>query len=222
MPVAMSPVVTLSSGQRGQWYEQNCGQTFPQGGLGTDSPLTGGALWADMGLTNALVPAVDPAVVAMQAEQQLVLPKPVVRMSPVQTGRQVTGLPAWLWVERGSWSSVSRTAQVPGVTVTATATPVSTVWDLGDGSAPVVCQGPGTPFVEGGDPGASSPDCGHRFAQSSAAAPGGVFQMTVSEHWTVRWQGAGRGGVFPDLVTRTVVAVRVVEVQDLVVSSPVH
>jgi hypothetical protein len=215
----MSAVVTVA-GQHGQWQVLDCGGALPQGGFGTGAPLTGGQTWVPLGQPNSSAPAVDPAVVAQQAEQRLTLPKPMVRMSPVQAGRQMTGLATWLWVERGSWSPESATAQVPGVSVTAVATPVSTVWDMADGTAPVVCQGPGTPFVTGDDPGAASPDCGHRFARSSAAAPGGVFQMAVSEHWTVRWQGAGRGGVFPDLVTRSVLPVRVVEVQDLVVSGP--
>lgn len=216
---AVSPVVTLPSGDRGDWFDLNCGSAIPQGGLGTSSPLTGGYLWQDLGHTNAPVPPVDPAVLAVQAEQRLALPKPVVRMSPDQTSRQVTGLPSWLWLARRAWAPVSVSAKAPGVTVTAVATPGSVVWDMGDGSAPLVCMGPGTPFVDGDDPGASSPDCGHDFLHSSAASPGGVFSVTVSEHWSVRWSGAGRHGVFPDLVTSTVLPVRVVEVQTLVVSS---
>ncbi|WP_344627666.1 hypothetical protein [Kitasatospora arboriphila] len=213
--VPRSEVVTTSDGHTGQWYLLDCGGTLPQGSLG-NSPITGAPLWAEIAGGGTSAPAVDPAVLAAEAVSRLELPKPVVRMSPVETARQVVGVPSWLWVEQSSWKPVRSTAEVPGVVVEAVAVPVSSVWDLGDGSRPVECRGPGTPFRPGGDDSAASPDCGHVFARPSAGSEGGVFKAAVTTHWSVTWSGAGRGGTFPDLVARTELPVRVAEIQSLV------
>ncbi|WP_344437703.1 hypothetical protein [Kitasatospora nipponensis] len=214
-----SDVLKLSDGHQGQWYELDCGGTLPQGGFGS-TPLTGGPLWADLGKPEAAeqAPAVDPVVLAAQAVARLELPRPTVRMSPPETSHQVVGVPAWLWVQKSSWKPVQSSAEVPGVTVQATATPSSVVWEFGDGSEPVVCRGPGTPYSPGADPAAASPDCGHTFARPSAGERDGVFQAVVTTHWSVVWTGAGQGGIFPDLTSRTVLPVKVVEVQSLVVA----
>ncbi|PYC65568.1 hypothetical protein C7C46_32460 [Streptomyces tateyamensis] len=212
-----SDVLTLDNGHKGQWYELDCGGTFPQGNFGS-TPLTGGPLWADFGSVGKPTPVVDPAVLAAKAVSKLELPKPQVRMSPVETSRQVVGVPSWLWVERTSWAPVRSTAEVPEVMVEATATPSSMTWDLGDGSDPVVCRGPGTPYGPDSDPDAASPDCGHVFERPSSEEPGGVFHAVVTAHWSVAWSGAGQNGTFPDLVTRSELPVKVVEVQSLVVA----
>lgn len=212
-----SDVLTLSNGHQGQWYVLDCGGTLPQGSFGS-TPITGAPLWADFGGAQTPEPVVDPAALAARAVAQLQLPKPVVRMSPVETARQVVGVPSWLWVDRSVWTPVRSTAEVPGVVVEAVATPTSAVWEFGDGSAVVVCRGPGTPYGPDSDPYAASPDCGHTFERPSVGEAGGVFQAVVTAHWSVSWSGAGRGGVFPDLTTRSVLPVKVVEVQSLVVA----
>ncbi|WP_370078249.1 hypothetical protein [Streptacidiphilus sp. MAP12-16] len=166
----------------------------------------------------AAVPVVDPRVVALQAEKQLALPRPVVAMSP--STFQVVNVPTWFWLDEGSLRPVSATVQVPGVAVTAVATAASVTWDPGDGGTPVECAGPGTPFVRGDDGSKPSPDCGYRYRRGSAAAEGGVFTVTVTAHWRVTWSGAGQGGVFPDLTTTAQVPVRVQEVQVLVEGRP--
>ncbi|WP_407639552.1 hypothetical protein [Kitasatospora azatica] len=139
-------------------------------------------------------------------------------MSPVETARQVVRVPSWLWVEQAGWAPVRSTVAVTGVEVTAEARPSSVTWDLGDGATAVVCRGPGTPYGPDSDPYAASPDCGHTFERPSVGEAGGVFQAVVTAHWSVTWSGAGQGGAFPDLTTRTVLPVKVVEVQSLVVA----
>ena len=76
----------------------------------------------------------DPAVLAALARQTLGLPSPVIRSSPAQAALQLTNLPTWLWINPAEWVPESKTATVPGESVTATATPVSVTWHPGDGT----------------------------------------------------------------------------------------
>jgi hypothetical protein len=117
--------------------------------------------------------------------------------------------------QSGEWVPESKTATVPGESVTATATPVSVTWHPGDGST-VTCQGAGNPYTSADNPAAASPDCGHTYTSSSAGQPGGAFQATATITWDVTWQGAGgAGGVLSPLFTTAVAAFRVAESQAL-------
>lgn len=73
------------------------------------------------------------AVLAALARQTLVLPSPVIRAGPAQAALQLTNLPTWLWISPAEWVPESKTATVPGESVTATATPVSVTWHPGPG-----------------------------------------------------------------------------------------
>ena len=97
------------------------------------------------------------AVLAQLAVQYLRLPDPVIRSSPAPGALQLTELPTWLWVAPAAWHPQSKTAQVPGEAVTATATPVSAAWQMGDGRT-VTCHGPGHPVRRGRQPGGGLPD----------------------------------------------------------------
>jgi hypothetical protein len=157
----------------------------------------------------------DPAVLAALARQTLGLPSPVIRSSPAENALQLTNLPTWLWINPAEWVPESKTATVPGESVTATATPVSVTWHPGDGST-VTCQGAGTPYSSADNPAAASPDCGHTYTASSAGQPGGAFRATATITWDVTWQGAGgAGGALPPLFTTAVAAFRVAESQAL-------
>lgn len=199
--------VAGADGQKYTLSRRQCGNGYPEG------LLNGPALpdFAPVGQPTPTAAAVDPQAVALQAEGELRLPRPVVVMSP--STFQVVRVPTWLWLNAAAWSPQSATVQVPGAVVTATATPVSVTWDPGDGSAAVVCTGAGTPWHWGVDPAAASSDCGHVYEQSSAGAAGGVFTVTATAHWQVAWHGAGRAGAFPDLTSTATVPVRVEEVQ---------
>jgi hypothetical protein len=151
--------------------------------------------------------------VAQRAVARLVLPQARIGLSPA--GTQLVGLPVWLWLAPGSWSPVSATASVAGVSVTATARPVRARWGTGDGSA-VVCTGAGTPWRAGMDPAAGSPDCGYRWPRSSAGARGDAYTLTVSVTWQVGWAGAGRSGTVAGLSTAATRQVRVAESQALI------
>lgn len=156
-----------------------------------------------------------PEQLAQQAVEQLVLPKPVIRMSPHADAAQVVGVPTWLWIDAALWRPVSKTANVPGMAVTATATPKRVVWSTGDG-ATVECAGPGTPYSRTFAPEADSPDCGHVFRRSSAGRADEAFTVTATMTWDVVWHGGGQGGRFPGLRTAAQIPVKVTEVQALV------
>lgn len=150
----------------------------------------------------------SPEALARAAYGRLRLPAPVIVVSPV--GDQLVNLPSWLAVSGASWGPRSASASVPGVSVTATATPVRVVWSLGDGSR-VVCAGPGAVYSASVSPGAASPTCGHTYRRTSSALPGGVYRLTATVQWTVTWTGAGQQGAFPGLTTTSSRLVRVRE-----------
>ncbi|TCB91630.1 hypothetical protein E0H26_25435 [Micromonospora zingiberis] len=183
----------------GGWYRQVC--------YG-DNTSFGSVVWI-----AGDPPVVSAAVLARQARARLNLPSVVISMNP--PGDQLVNLPVWLALEQGSWRSQSATASVPGVSVTATARPVEATWSMGDG-ATVTCAGPGTAWSSGTDPAKASPDCGHVYRRSSAAALGGRYAVTVTVTWEVTWAGAGQSGTVPGLTTTGQVQARVQESQAVV------
>jgi hypothetical protein len=189
----------------GGWY------TFTCPGM----PGTGGGTRWVPGDAPGLPAAPDPAVLARQAVNHLALPSLSISFSP--TGRQLVRLPMWLWIDPVQWTARSASAAVPGVVVTATATPTRVVWSTGDGTS-VSCAGPGTPWRAGTDPSAGSPTCGHVYALGSAGAPGGRFTVSATVWWSIAWTSGGQGdGTLPDLSTTATTTVRVDEVQAIVV-----
>jgi hypothetical protein len=154
-----------------------------------------------------------PGVLGQIARRLLLLPSPVIRSSPAPGDLQLVRLPTWLWVNRAMWVPRSKTAVVPGERVTATATPVSVTWRMGDGSA-VLCRGPGIPYTRRYSPASASPDCGHTYARSSAGQPRGAYKVTATITWIVTWHAAGgAGGTLPPLFTVAAAAFRVAESQ---------
>ncbi|MGW3960125.1 hypothetical protein ACWED2_09895 [Amycolatopsis sp. NPDC005003] len=191
--------------QGGAWYVYRCS------GSGVHDGLYRAPIW----LPDGVVPAAalpSPQELADQARAQLRLPAPRIEANPL--AEKLVNLPTWLWVGRDSWGTRQATASVPGVSVTAVATPTSVSWSMGDRQN-VSCSGPGTPYSAAAEPTAASPDCGHTYRRSSAAVAGQHFAVTATVHWTVTWSGAGAGGTFPDMTTSATAAFRVVEVQAL-------
>lgn len=198
----------LDPTKSGAWYVYRCS------GQGVRDGLYRAPVWIPDGPAPALP---SPEQLAQQARSQLRLPAPPIRSNPA--GVQLVGLPTWLWLDQASWGPRSATASVPGVSVTAVATPTAVSWSMGDGTT-LTCIGPGTPFPHGGDPLAASPDCGHIYRQASAAMPDKAFAASATAHWSVTWSGAGTGGTFPDLTTTASTAFPVAEVQALGTGNP--
>lgn len=191
-------------GPEGGWYARTC-----QGnGLG----------WQDTPVWLNQAPGVNLAALAQSARSQLRLPAPGIRTNPDVARMVLVRVPVWLWVDPATWGTRSATAAVPGVTVTATATPTSVRWSFGDGTTDLTCAGPGKPWTPGTDPRAASP-CGHTYTRSSAAAPGQVFRLRATVTWSVAWSGPGGGGTLAPLTTTATTAVRIAQSQAIVGST---
>jgi hypothetical protein len=144
------------------------------------------------------------AVLAREAVSRLRLPLLVIRWNPPPPADQILHVPTWLWVEAGSWAEQSATASVPGLSVTATATPTRVVFATGDGAV-VGCDGPGTAWQSGMDPLGASPTCGYTYPRH------GSYILTATVSWTVVWAGGGASGTLGPLTTSVSQPVRVVE-----------
>ena len=186
----------------GGWFDHVC-----FGVPGT----AGGLVWLPGGARPA---APSPQVIARQAVDRLDLSTPVIGASPSPGVEQLVSLPTWLWVQPDSLQPQTATATVPGVSVTATAKPTKVTWTMGDGSK-VVCRGPGTPFPEGGDPKAASPDCGYTYTKSSAGNQDSAFAVKATISWSISWDGNGQQGNLPALQTDSQTQFRVAESQAL-------
>jgi hypothetical protein len=179
--------------QPGAWYRVTCGNT-------------GNVVWMADGQ------APGPALLGQQAVRLLMLPSPLIRTNPSVAGQVLVQVPVWLWLDAASWGTRSATASVPGISVTATATPTSVDWSPGDGSS-LTCRGPGTAWKAGDNPAAASPTCGHTYRTSSAGAAGQTFTLSATTMWRVSWAGAGQSGTVPDLQTTARVDIAVAESQ---------
>jgi hypothetical protein len=200
------PAAGPTPGQSGAWYVWTCTTA------GVADGLVHPPMWIPNGQQPPGAPALpSPVQIAQIARSQLRLPTPTIATNPA--GEQLVTVPTWLWLA-GGWATMSATASVPGVTVTAVATPTSVTWSMGDGSA-VTCTGAGTPFPAGGNPMAASPTCGYTYRMSSAGQPNQTFAVTATVHWSVTWSGAGQAGVFPDMTTQAAAAFPVAEAQAL-------
>ncbi|MFI7208443.1 hypothetical protein [Micromonospora aurantiaca (nom. illeg.)] len=188
-------------GPEGGWYAWTC--------VGDGLGAQGTPVWLDE------PPGVDPTALAQTARSRLRLPTPGIRTNPGTAPFVLVRVPVWLWVDSVTWGARSATASVPGVAVTATATPTKVRWSFGDGSPDLTCVGPGKPWTPGTDPRAASP-CGHTYTRSSAAAPGTVFTLRATVTWSVTWSGPGGGGSLAPLTTTSTVAVRVAQSQAVV------
>lgn len=156
------------------------------------------------------------AALGAVAVSRLSLPRPQLVLSPPPPAPQLVRLPTWLWLDAGWWEADRRaTASVPGVSVTAVASPVQVDWQMGDGGSRT-CRGPGTAWRSGMDPRAKSPDCGYVYAWPSADQPGGTYTVTATVTWAVSWSGAGTSGEAGPLFSTGSQPVRVVESQTMV------
>ena len=141
----------------------------------------------------------------------LSLPPPVPFFAPpAQRVRTLVGVDTWFWVTAASWRPVVRVVLVGKVVVTLVATPVTLQLVPGDGSPPVSCPGPGTPWLW---PGTRSL-CSHTFQRTSMSRALGRFSGTVQTMWTIRWTSStGLSGTAGPVAVPTPVSLRVVEAQ---------
>jgi len=147
---------------------------------------------------------------ALLARELLPLPDPDVRTSPPVGRPQLVGVTTWFRVDT-AWQTFSATATLGGVSATVTATPVQVVWDPGDGTAPITCDGPGNAF-DPARPGTVS-DCAHTYLRRTAADHALTATLTYDVAWTAT---DGSADVLDPVTRSTTVAVAVNEAQALV------
>lgn len=142
------------------------------------------------------VSVIDPASLAERARSELAITYPEPRTSPAIDIDQIVGIETWLWIDPSAWQPLTATAAIPGLSVTATATPKQVTWDMGDGTI-VTCHGPGTPYDDARSPSSQTTDCGHVYQYA------GRYDATATMTWSVSWSASdGTNGNLAD-VTRT-------------------
>jgi len=144
-----------------------------------------------------------PQLLADEAVKALRLPLPAIRVNPAPPARQIVFVPTWVWLGPESWGNRSATASVPGMSVTATATPVKLV--ISSAGQSRTCKGPGTAWTPGRDAAAASPTCGITYS-----APGS-FALQATVTWNVSWAGGGVNGTAPAMTTTSSVTLPVMD-----------
>jgi hypothetical protein len=186
----------IGADPNGTWYDVTCSDGTSY--IGVYVPPAAGNIPPAVVLAGAL---------AKTAANTLVLPKPQVRRNPA--GAALVNLATWWWVDQAQWAPLRQRTAAGPVWAEVTATPVSTTWDPGDGSSPVVCNGPGTPYDTSRSAESQSTDCSYTYRRGSGEQPqtgpsvnDRYFTVTVTTTWQVSWVGfGGTGGTLPVLTT---------------------
>ena len=131
--------------------------------------------------------AISPEQLAARARNQLPLLHPEPRTSPAIELTQLVGIDTWMWVEASQWEPLTATATIPGLSVTAVATPVEMAWDMGDGTV-VTCDGPGTAYDPTLPESLQSTGCSHLYQSS------GAYDATATITWSVAWTSSDGDG----------------------------
>lgn len=131
---------------------------------------------------------VDPVTLAYRAVAAMRLAPPLIRTAPGTGEVGLVNMPVWLWATKteNTWGPITRSASVPGLSVTATAQVKAINWSTGDGST-VRCDGAGTPYDKSMGI-KDSPDCGHRYAKTSRQLPNCKYPLTATTQWEITWQ----------------------------------
>jgi hypothetical protein len=153
----------------------------------------------------------DAQQLAAEAVRRLRPATPVIRLNPQPPTAQLVRLPSWVWLAPSSWGTRTATASVPGLAVTATATPTTLVFTSGDGST-FTCAGPGTAWRKGMNPAAKSPTCGHTFTRA------GSYTLTATVTWQITWAGGGASGTADPLTTTSSLGIVAAESQALIIT----
>lgn len=191
-------------GDKGALYNVVC--------RGPGAELAGGTRWSATPPPGAQG-GVNVEELAQRAVKQLRLQGADIGIAPKPSGTGTVGVPVWMWTEKSptTWGPAEESVTAGGVTVTATATVRKIDWSMGDGTT-VTCTTAGTPF-QGGQGMKDSPDCGHRYEQTSASQSEGRFPVVATTTWEVAWTGAGQSGVITTTRTsRTSLAIGEVQV----------
>ena len=176
-----------------------------------------GSSWDPVWIQNGEV-TIDPVVLAQRAIASMDLDPIQIGIVPESGPNRVglVGLPVWMWVDSptdDTFGPITASASEGSVSVSATASVSSIVWDMGDGTT-VTCTGEGTPYADHYGK-QDSPTCGHRYEKMSTDQPDGAYQVTATSHWVVEWTGGGQSGTIEFDLTTDALPIRIGEAQVL-------
>jgi hypothetical protein len=161
-----------------------------------------------------------PGTLAQTALNQMTFAPPAFHRSPDET-KKINGLPySWVnlwtfvWTSQASWQPLSKTAATPNgaVWATVTATPTTLTYTPGDGHAPVVCNGPGRPWVDSdGFNAPSQGACAYKYTDYSRHP----LTVTLTETWSISWVGSGgtAGTITPPMTASTSGQLNVMQIE---------
>ncbi|WP_244967414.1 ATP/GTP-binding protein [Streptomyces cacaoi] len=137
---------------------------------------------------------VDPAEVAQEAVDKMLLAPPRIEMSPKPGGKGLIGMPVWLAVDKSSktrFGPTTASASAGDVTVTATARVTRVDWNLGDGGSRSCTPGQMKPYKK--SYGMAMSECGYRYRSlpPNAVDGRGTYTVSATSHWDVEWQVEG-------------------------------
>ena len=164
-------------------------------------------------------PERSPDALAQDGRLSLMRRVPMPKFESAPPSSDVTvRAPMWIWTGT-PFDPQSVTAWVPGldgaVWTTTTATPVRLVIDPGDrpfGTDPVLCDGPGEPWLpEYNDNWV--PECSYRYRHPSVLADDGkTFRARMTIEWDVTWTSStGARGVLAPISSTSVTPIEVRE-----------
>lgn len=137
----------------------------------------------------AAVPTtVDAPRLAERAAGQLDLPTPTLNTSPADPVKTLVGLQTWLWVPADQWQTLTASASAGGATVTVTAEPIQSRWDMGEGA--VNCAGPGREWRKGLGQNART-DCGYTYKRTSLREPDNKYAVAATLRYQITWACEG-------------------------------
>ena len=170
------------------WQGNTDGALYACQGYGPDMIDVGSAafFWVSPEQVPALV---DPTVLAQRALDQMALARPNVHLAPTPPDMTYVGLDTWLWMDQGQFDDLTNTVSAGSASVTVTASPVRSSWDMGDGSG-TSCPGPGRRWVRGMTS-AERTNCSYAYDRVSDFESGGKFTATASLVYQVDWTCAG-------------------------------
>lgn len=157
----------VRNGIREILYSRNCGTTITQH-------------WIPEQTTRRITESAESRVTD-------VIPRLITQTAP-PIDAQVVNVGTWFWVPRSLWKTVSVTAFVVTstgtLTATVTATPTHLIYSPGDGTEPVVCEGPGVAWKSWmGDEANSS--CMYTPRVASHVRASGTYKAKISVRWAI-------------------------------------
>lgn len=134
---------------------------------------------------------VDPVAVATQLKVQIPYELADAEIAPPPTYHTYISYKNWMWVEATQWRTVSASESLRGATVTLTATPSYTSWDMGNGTT-ASCVGPGREWVKG-MPEDAPTNCSYAYDEMENPE-GDKWTVSARINYTLAWTCTGNCG----------------------------